>query len=100
MTQDKRELTSQELDSACGGDAGPTVLDMGRVTKFVENSQGRTVGEYIDGILYYQPCEVCKKPMWLHIFVWQCTEKNHTETLCPTLVPWPGTEEELKAASL
>ena len=99
MTESKRELTNQELDNACGGDSDITLLDIGRATSIVENSKGRRVGEYIDGILYYQPCEVCKKPLWLNIYKWDCAQ-GHFETLWPTLVPWTGTEEDLKAASL
>ncbi len=100
MTQNKRELTNQELESACGGDSDLDVFDLTRATSFVENSKGWTVGEYIDGTLYYQPCNVCKKPMRLYIADWRCTEQNHTATFWPKLEPWTGTEEALKAASL
>lgn len=100
MTESKRELTNQELDNACGGDSALNLFDLRRATSSVKNNKGRTVGEYIDGTLYYQPCKVCNKPMWLHIVDWECTEEGHTATFAPTIVPWPGTEEELKAASL
>ncbi len=100
MTQNKRELTNQELDNACGGDSGLNIFDLDRASKTVKNSKGRTVGEYIDGILYYQPCNICKKPMWLHIIAWECTVENHSSDTLPSIVPWTGTEEELKAASL
>ena len=100
MIKSKRELTDQELDSACGGDTDLDVFDIRRATSTVENNAGVTVGEYIDGILYYQPCHVCKKPMRLDVLYWKCTEEGHTATLWPTLVPWTGTEEELKVASL
>lgn len=93
MTNGKQELTDLELGEATAG------TSLGDLRRYISNSKGQRIGIVEANGIRYRPCPNCGKPTHSGWFGWYCDpcNKRFDES---SYVPWNGTEEELKAASL
>ncbi len=93
MADEKLELKPEELGQAAGGEYHGSF-------KPIFNSDSKKIGTHdlIDDIIYYTPCNLCKKPMYTG-GTGYCCSACRTRLVWVKTAVWNGTEEELIAAA-